>query len=62
MVPMLILAGQKAPWAEMSTAAIQGLPASVRKQIKLVKLDASGAMPLAEQPDDAVRAIEDFLK
>ncbi len=61
-IPMLVLAGQKAPWAESSAAAIQALTGNVRKQMKLVKLEASGAMPLAEQPDETVRAIEDFLK
>lgn len=60
-VPMLAIQGQKAPWSETSLTDIGALGAAVRKQIKLVKLDNCGGVPLAEQPEEAVRAVEDFL-
>ena len=61
-VPMLILQGTKAPWAATSIDAIDKLPGTVRKQIKLVKLDGAGALPLVEKADAAVQALRDFLK
>ncbi len=61
-VPMLVLQGTKAPWTKSSLEAIDKLPAATRKQLKLVRLEGCGAMPLVEAPDAAVTAIRDFLR
>lgn len=61
-VPMLVLQGTKAPWTKSSLDAMEKLPAGTRKQMKVVKIDAAGAMPLVENPDAAVRAVREFLR
>ena len=61
-VPMLVLHGTKAPWSQSSMQSIEKLPAAVRKQLKLVRMEGCGAMPLVEQPDAAVTAVKDFLR
>jgi len=61
-VPMLLLIGTKAPWATSTLAAIDKLPAAVRKQMKVVRFDDAGGVPLVERPDAAVQAIREFLR
>ncbi len=61
-VPMLVLQGTKAPWSVSTLEAIEKLPAGVRKQMKLVRLDGVGSMPLVERAEAAVQAVRDFLK
>ncbi|MBM4343522.1 MAG: HEAT repeat domain-containing protein [Deltaproteobacteria bacterium] len=61
-VPMLVLQGTKAPWSKSTFEAIDKLPAGVRKQIKLVRLEDCGAMPLVEAADAAVAAVKEFLR
>lgn len=60
-VPMLVLQGTKAPWSKSTLEAIDKLPAATRKQMKLVRLEGCGAMPLVEAPEAAVTAVKEFL-
>lgn len=61
-VPTLVLLGGKAPWSASALADLQALPPPVKKQLKLIKLDKAGGLPIVDQPEPTVAAIADFVR
>lgn len=61
-VPTLVLLGAKAPWSASALTDLQALPAPVKKQLKLIKLDKAGGMPIVDQPEPTLAAIADFVR
>jgi hypothetical protein len=61
LVPVLVLLGARAPWADTTTAALSSLGPEPRKLVRSKRLKGSGAFPLLERREQSVEAIEDFF-
>jgi pimeloyl-ACP methyl ester carboxylesterase len=60
-VPVLVLLGERAPWADTTTAALSSLGPEPRKLVRSKRLKGSGAFPMLERREQSVEAIEDFF-
>ncbi|MEY3013398.1 MAG: hypothetical protein RIT45_2133 [Pseudomonadota bacterium] len=59
--PVLVVLGDKAPWAESTRKALEPLTTRKRNPVRIALIRGAGAMPLAEKPEETRAAIRGFL-
>jgi len=57
--PILLLMGEKAPWAKSVPKQVKALPS--KRRVKLVTIPRAGGMPLLEQPLATIEAVRAFV-